>query len=665
MGNMGNIKNIFNENLLRGKIKNNYSIIEKIDEDFFSEVFKSKSINGNELVTIKVINKSYLTTIYGDKKEKIFENIRSEINSFKRITNKYSLKLIDSLETLEFFNIVFEYYDSTLEQYLIERNFGLSMKEIKLLFNKLNVGLREIVIKGIIHGDLNLSNIKIKNQDNELIPLLSDYGQKIILEGKLRVVNSNLNFYAPELLEGEQYDNKIDLWSIGVILYSLYYNEYPFNSNNQIEIFNQIQNNKLKKSKNKDFDDLMEKLLQKDPKSRITWNEYFNHNFWKINDTIDEDCYYEDDYLGKKFSNDIDSINPFNKSLSKSVNIQNKKCNIYYGINNGKKNKNKLEKIELSYKDFMANKNFLLSSLDQKESIQDIYKLVIYDCNFSNLEILSKASFENLTELDLCNNRIINIEPLTQAQFKKLTLLSLCNNKINNLDSLVNVPFINLKDLRLSYNEISNIDVFEKVPFVELSKLILSSNEISDISVLKNAKPLEKLTYLALNDNKILNVEINISSLIYLDLCYNQINDIKLISCKNLMYLNLGKNKISNIIPLRDNSFSNLTTLHLYDNQIKNINIFSDVHFINLVELNLSHNEIEDIDVFSRVPFKKIKKLNLTGNKIYNIGGLTKLSFEDLEEFSINDNEIKYGNSFNGKIIDFLKEKYKSLKFKY
>ena len=38
------------------------------------------------------------------------------------------------------------------------------------------------------------------------------------------------------------------------------------------------------------------------------------------------------------------------------------------------------------------------------------------------------------------------------------------------------------------------IDVFEKVPFVELSKLILSSNEISDISVLKNAKPLEKLT---------------------------------------------------------------------------------------------------------------------------------------------------------------------------
>ena len=53
------------------------------------------------------------------------------------------------------------------------------------------------------------------------------------------------------------------------------------------------------------------------------------------------------------------------------------------------------------------------------------------------------------------------------------------------------------------------------------------------------------------------------------------------------------------------------------------------------------------------------------GNKIYNIGGLTKLSFEDLEEFYINDNEIKYGNTFNGKIIDFLKEKYKSLKFKY
>ena len=56
--------------------------------------------------------------------------------------------------------------------------------------------------------------------------------KKIILDGKLAVVNFGFYFYVPELLAGEQYDNKVDLWSFGVILYSLYFNEYPYNGNN-------------------------------------------------------------------------------------------------------------------------------------------------------------------------------------------------------------------------------------------------------------------------------------------------------------------------------------------------------------------------------------------------------------------------------------------------
>lgn len=649
--------NIFTDSLLRGRIKNNYIIIEKMDEDFFGEVYKSKETRLNELAAIKVIKKDYLMSIYGDKREKCFEKIRKEIDYLKRITNKYSIKMIDSVETVEFFNIVFEYYDSTLEQYLIERNCGLSMKEIKTLFNKLNVALREIVIKGIIHGDINLSNIKIKYQDDEIIPLLSDYGQKIILDGKLAVVNSGLNFSSPELLNGEEYDNKVDLWSIGVVLYSLYFNEYPYNGNNQVSIFNQIQKSNLKKSsKNLDFNDLIEKLLVIDPKSRITWNDYFNHNFWKITEE-DEDCYYDEEYFGtKKYTTDL--LDP-----KTQLNLHNKKCNIYYGINDNNKKNKKLEKFEISYKEIMSNKNFLFTSLIKKESFQNLYKLVIYDCNFSNIDILSKTPFENLTELDLSNNRILNIEPLTQVPFKKLEFLSLCNNKISNLEPLEKVPFSNLKDLRLSFNEISNIDVLSKVPFKNLNKLILSSNEISNVSVFKESNPLENLTYLALNDNKIIDIEIYIFSLLHLDLSYNQISDIKFLSCKNLKFLNLGKNKISNITPLKDPLFSNLSVLNLYDNQIKNIKVLNEVHFQNLSELNLSYNEIEDIDVFSNVPFKKLQKLDLMGNRIYNIGVLTKLSFDNLLELYLNDNEIKIGNTINEKIINFLKEKYKCFKY--
>ena len=429
--------NIFTDSLLRGKIKNNYSIVEKMDEDFFGEVYKSIGIKNNEQVAIKVINKEFLMNLYGDKREECYENIRKEIDCLKKITNKYSLKLIDTIETIDYFNIVFEYYNTTLEQYLIERNCGLSIKEIKLLFNKLNTAFREIVIKGIIHTDINLSNIKIKYENDEMIPLLSDYGQKIILDGKLTVVNSGLYFYAPELLAGEKYDNKVDLWSIGVVLYSLYFNEYPYNGNNQVEIYSQIEKNNLKKSKkNKEFNDLISKLLIIEPKSRINWHDYFNHNFWKINDEEDEDCFYEEDFFGNRKL----SIDVLDQKIQ--LNMPNKKCIIYYSFKGNNNNKNKLDKIEISFKEIISNKNFLISSLIKKGSLENLNKLKLYDCNFSNIEILSKTPFDNLTELDLRNNRITNIEPLTQVSFEKLTFLSLCKNKINNLEPLSNLIII-------------------------------------------------------------------------------------------------------------------------------------------------------------------------------------------------------------------------------
>ena len=81
----------------------------------------------------------------------------------QKIMNKFSLKYIENVKTQEFFNIEYEYYNTTLEQYLFERKCGLSITKIKLLFNnKLNLVFREIAVKGIIHGEVNLSNIKIK-----------------------------------------------------------------------------------------------------------------------------------------------------------------------------------------------------------------------------------------------------------------------------------------------------------------------------------------------------------------------------------------------------------------------------------------------------------------------------------------------------------------------
>ena len=91
---------------------------------------------------------------------------------------------------------------------------------------------------------------------------------------------------APEILkgEGEIYDNKCDLWSIGIILYQLYFKDYPYKGTTEVAIYNQIKNlgkKILKRTNNNNLNNLINSLLISDPKERINYEEYFNHPFFK------------------------------------------------------------------------------------------------------------------------------------------------------------------------------------------------------------------------------------------------------------------------------------------------------------------------------------------------------------------------------------------------
>jgi len=87
---------------------------------------------------------------------------------------------------------------------------------------------------------------------------------------------------APEVLEGEKYNYECDLWSLGVIIYLLYFKNYPYTGANEFSLRNQIRSlgrRILKSSGNNNFDDLIRGLLTSDPNKRLTWEQYFNHPF--------------------------------------------------------------------------------------------------------------------------------------------------------------------------------------------------------------------------------------------------------------------------------------------------------------------------------------------------------------------------------------------------
>ena len=84
-------------------------------------------------------------------------------------------------------------------------------------------------------------------------------------------------FYsAPEVYNNDG-NSKSDLWSIGIILYNLFFNQIPFNDLDDYFNPNKIIN--LKKTNYELLDDLLTKLIVKDPDKRINWNDYFIHPF--------------------------------------------------------------------------------------------------------------------------------------------------------------------------------------------------------------------------------------------------------------------------------------------------------------------------------------------------------------------------------------------------
>ena len=293
-----------------------YEIIKMISNIEFGFLYKPKNKKTNEERAIKIIEKSRIEKDFGypkneEMKSFIIDGCLKEIDYMKIMEgknkeNKNTVKFYEFFENKDEFIIIMELCDNNLLNVFAERKEAYKPEEIFDILNQLNNSFKIMNENKLFHRDLNLENIFIKYENEEK--------KKYILKLKLnqyacfvnnlssnysflREERTNLKYNAPEILKGEEYNEKVDLWSLGVIIYALSFKKFPYKSKNKKELLNEIKNNgqnQLEKTNNSKLNDLMSKLLVEDPSKRITWEEYFNHPFFKKN-RIKEDYkkYYE------------------------------------------------------------------------------------------------------------------------------------------------------------------------------------------------------------------------------------------------------------------------------------------------------------------------------------------------------------------------------------
>ena len=656
------------DSVLKGRIKSNYEIVEVIEDNSLNLLIKAKEKKTNNLVAIRVYMKQYLERIYGaDKLEFAKKNLRKGIEYLKSCDGEYSLKLIDELEHQDGFNIVTELCDTTLEKHLINLGGTLTIKEIKEIFSKLNIGLREMYNNDIIHGDLSLKNILVKyKEDDSIIPKIYNYGKKLFFDDKLELMHSETYYSAPELLNGDKYNNKIDLWSIGIILYRLYFGEFPYKGKTQVAIYNQIMSQAplRKRGKNDLLDDLISRLLKVNPKQRLDWEEYFSHEFWTTKD-LEEDSESEESEIIDDNANNIGSRKAHNNNGN---NVNNEDLYEDAVGPNEQKRKDDDEKIENGNK---KNKFCIFYSLNSVENSVEVNRFSI--CNnleefplegrnrlkkveiFLNLDnsnednIIDEATQENKAQTipkSLSSELLLN-DLIKKIQNRNIYKLILYGCHLNEVEALNKPCFENLSELDLSNNFLENLDIFTKPSFKSLTTLNLNNNKISDLEPLKRAS-FKSLTNLSLSNNKISNLDalskVPFDSLNKLNLSTNLITDLEVftnVPFKDLTYLNIGDNKISDSSStLSRINLLNLNSIDLSHNDIRDISGFAADQFMKLKYLNLGKNKINDISILVKVNFRDLNTLLLYDNQINDINALRDAPFEDISYLNLSYNEI-------------------------
>ena len=251
---------IMDKRRIRNKLEENFDIPRKATDEDLKPIIDGFFIVVNHMKILQGINN---------------ENKNNTV-IFEEYFNNY-----------DYFVIVMELCNDNLYNYIKKKNKFLKFKEIQQILIQLNNSFRIMVKNKILHRALRPENILFKTEENSKILFklkLSDnsclLNESKRIEEENIIFNRNLCIYAPEVLNGETYTEKSDLWSLGITIYFLFNKKYPFIGENKKEILNSIKRGLEKKiSENSDFNDLINKLLEVDPEKRMSWKEYFKHPF--------------------------------------------------------------------------------------------------------------------------------------------------------------------------------------------------------------------------------------------------------------------------------------------------------------------------------------------------------------------------------------------------
>nr|XP_043902641.1 MAP/microtubule affinity-regulating kinase 3a isoform X12 [Solea senegalensis] len=243
----------------------NYRLLKTIGKGNFAKVKLARHILTGREVAIKIIDKTQLNP---NSLQKLFREVRI----MKILNHPNIVKLFEVIETERTLYLVMEYASGgEVFDYLVAHG-RMKEKEARAKFRQIVSAVQYCHQKHIVHRDLKAENLLL---DADMNIKIADFGfsNEFTMGNKLDTFCGSPPYAAPELFQGKKYDGpEVDVWSLGVILYTLVSGSLPFDGQNLKELRERVLRGKYRIPfyMSTDCENLLKRFLVLNPSKRGT-----------------------------------------------------------------------------------------------------------------------------------------------------------------------------------------------------------------------------------------------------------------------------------------------------------------------------------------------------------------------------------------------------------
>ena len=264
------------------KTVGNYCLIldeKKVKQDETSKYYHCYELNHKN---VPLIAKSITTADFPINISIIKMLFSFEYKRFKQLNNSYIVKILNFLETPRNIYLILDNFEGSLLEHITlpkaDPNNHVTRKfkegEALMLLEMIVEAMISIHSEEIIHCDLKPANFIFKN---ECIQVMGFILAKF--KNESAPINSKKNgtpiYMAPEVWDREDYDEKVDVWSVGVIFYQLLTGQIPFVGETVGELEIIIKNQRISFENldiSVELEELLNIMLQKNPRKRADFH---------------------------------------------------------------------------------------------------------------------------------------------------------------------------------------------------------------------------------------------------------------------------------------------------------------------------------------------------------------------------------------------------------